>query len=163
MPNFTATRTYTYITGNLIDPVQNNANENEIYNKHNSSVNASAGHGHTGTTGDGPQINDAYIANAINELSAGSSHTVLATDRILIRTVASTAFTFIVPNPYPSTWPQRLLFMDGSLDASKANITVTVNGYGIEQLTGVTQSAYIVEDGGTLEIVRMSSGYWKIV
>ena len=163
MADFTATRAYTYVTGNIIDPVQNNANENEIYNKFNSSINASSGHGHTGATGDGKQLNDAYIVNAINELSAGSSHTVLASDRILIRTVAATAFTFIVPNPYPSTWPKRLLFMDGSLDASKANITVTVNGYGIEMLTGVTQSAYIVEDGGTLEIVRQSSGYWKIV
>lgn len=163
MADFTATRLYTYVTGNLIDPVQNNYNENEIYNKHNSSMNALSGHGHTGTTGDGPQINDAYIENAITELSAGVSHTVTASDRILIRTVPATAFTFIVPNPYPSTSPQRLLFMDGSLDASKANITVTINGYGIEQLTGVTQSAYIIEDGGTLEIVRMSSGYWKIV
>jgi hypothetical protein len=57
IPNFTATRTYIYVAGNIIDPAQNNTNENTIYNKFNASINATTGHTHSGATGDGPKLN----------------------------------------------------------------------------------------------------------
>ena len=56
MGDFTATRAYSYTLGALIDPDENNPNENEIYSKYNAAVHATTGHGHTGGTGDGPKL-----------------------------------------------------------------------------------------------------------
>lgn len=51
--NFLAARPFVYIAGNIIDPAQNNDNEGTIYLKHNESMDALAGHSHTGLPGDG--------------------------------------------------------------------------------------------------------------
>lgn len=57
MGDYTATRAHVYTTGAVIYAANHNNNENEIYNKHNSAINASTGHTHTGGTGDGPKLN----------------------------------------------------------------------------------------------------------
>lgn len=57
MGNFTRVRSYIYINGNVIQALENNTNENTIYEGHNSSMNENTGHMHTGAIGDAPQLN----------------------------------------------------------------------------------------------------------
>lgn len=57
MGNYEVSRTYIYVAGNVIEPSQNNTNENTIYSGHNSAFNASTGHTHSGSTGDAPKLN----------------------------------------------------------------------------------------------------------
>lgn len=54
MTDFTATRSFTYVDGAIIDPDENNVNENTLYNKYNAAMHDATGHGHTGATGDAP-------------------------------------------------------------------------------------------------------------
>ena len=54
MGDFTTARSYLYIAGNIIDPDQNNINENNIYTAHNGAFHQTTGHRHTGAVGDGP-------------------------------------------------------------------------------------------------------------
>lgn len=70
--NFTATRPYIYITGNLIDPAQNNANEGTIYTQHNGAFNAVTGHEHTGAIGDGPPLGPGSLNLAANYAWTGN-------------------------------------------------------------------------------------------
>ncbi len=56
MTDFSATRPFTYVAGATIDPNENNPNENTLYNKFNASINATTGHTHSGSTGDGPLL-----------------------------------------------------------------------------------------------------------
>ncbi len=61
MGNFNAARSFIYIAGNVIDPFQNNTNENTIYGQHNASIHQITGHGHTGAVGDGPVLTPAAV------------------------------------------------------------------------------------------------------
>lgn len=54
--NFTPIRAFNYVAGALIVALQNNTNENELYNKLGGSMNAATGHQHTGAVGDAPPI-----------------------------------------------------------------------------------------------------------
>lgn len=54
MADFTKTRQYTYADGAIIFAHTHNTNETTIYTGHNDSMHETTGHGHTGTTGDGP-------------------------------------------------------------------------------------------------------------
>lgn len=54
--NFITVRPFTYVAGTIIDPDENNPNENTIYNKHNAAFNNVTGHQHTGAVGDAPKI-----------------------------------------------------------------------------------------------------------
>ena len=56
MPDFTATRPHVYVSGAIIFASNHNNNETTLYNSHNSAFNASTGHTHSGTTGDGPLL-----------------------------------------------------------------------------------------------------------
>lgn len=56
MTDFTATRPYTYASGTVINPDQNNPNETTLYGKFNDSHHATTGHTHSGATGDGTKI-----------------------------------------------------------------------------------------------------------
>lgn len=52
----TATRVHVYVSGAVILALSHNANENQIYLKHNAAFNSVTGHTHTGATGDGPKL-----------------------------------------------------------------------------------------------------------
>lgn len=66
MPDFTATRPHVYVSGAIIFASNHNNNETTLYNAHNSAFNASTGHTHTGTTGDGPKLSLSSLS--LNEL-----------------------------------------------------------------------------------------------
>lgn len=70
--NFTVTRAYIYIAGNIIDPTQNNTNESVLYANNNAAFNASTGHQHTGATGDAPLIGASGINLAGNYAWTGN-------------------------------------------------------------------------------------------
>lgn len=164
MPDFTATRTYLYVAGNVISPLQNTTNETGIYNPHNLAFDASTGHTHSGTTGDGPKIPAYNLNDGIVELGTGDTpYTTVQTSRIILCPTSLSSFLVIVPNPYAATWSRILTVADASGNAGTNNIEIRVNGYGIDILTGATQSVYITEDWGSITIARLSSGYWKIV
>lgn len=54
--DFTVERPFSYVAGALIDPDENNPNENTLYDAHNAAFHATTGHAHSGATGDAPQI-----------------------------------------------------------------------------------------------------------
>ena len=165
MSDFIATRSFLYVAGNIIDPTQNTTNELGIYNPHNAAFNDASGHKHTGTTGDAPRIPSANIDETATELAAGATpYTVLGTDRTILCDTATVAFTVVIPDPYLiATFSKVLTIADATGNAGTNNITITINGYGVDILTGVTQSVYIVEDWGSITIARMASGFWKII
>lgn len=61
MSDFTVVRPFIYVEDTLIDQGQANPNENDIYGSHNAAFNATSGHMHTGTTGDGPKLGASSI------------------------------------------------------------------------------------------------------
>lgn len=77
MPDFTATRTFLYVAGNIISPVQNTANETGIYDPHNAAFNGTSGHKHSGNTGDGPLIG---ILSPTARTVVGATGALAATD-----------------------------------------------------------------------------------
>lgn len=54
--NFIPIRAFIYVPGALIIALQNNTNENELYNKLGGAMNNTTGHQHTGAVGDAPKI-----------------------------------------------------------------------------------------------------------
>ncbi len=91
--NFVRVRSYIYINGNVIQALENNTNENNIFEGHNSSMNELTGHQHTGAPGDAPLLDQrsfdstkvfgvAGLQNAILKLTAG---------RLTLTTKAGTA------------------------------------------------------------------------
>ena len=165
MSDFTAVRSFLYVAGNIIDPTQNTTNELGIYTPHNAAFNATSGHKHTGTIGDAPRMPSANIDESLTELAAGATpYTVLGTDKRILCDTATVPFSVIIPDPYVvATFSKVLTIADATGNAGTNNITITINGYGVDILTGVTQSVYIVEDWGSITIARMASGFWKII
>jgi len=87
----TITRTYSYTAGDTIDPDQNNANENALYNLVNGNIDndnvkagaaiteskiafGASGHGHTGGA-DGKLIPKGYAVAVVGTLTTGTSVT----------------------------------------------------------------------------------------
>lgn len=66
MTDFTAIRPYSYADGALIDPDENNPNENTIYSKFNASMHATLGHTHDGTAGNAPKLGASSLDLAAN-------------------------------------------------------------------------------------------------
>jgi len=89
----TIVRQYSYTAGNTIDPDENNANENALYNAINGGLDndnivagaaiaeskiafSAAGHGHTGGA-DGKAIPKGFLATIVGTLTTGTSLTPL--------------------------------------------------------------------------------------
>lgn len=56
MTDFTTARSHIYVSGANIYASYHTDNENNIYSAHNAAMNATTGHTHSGTAGDGPTI-----------------------------------------------------------------------------------------------------------
>ncbi len=139
MPDFTATRTFLYVAGNLISPTQNTANELGIYNPFNASINATAGHLHSGTIGDGPLIpiispNSRVVVGASAALSGtdvyiGMDHTAGRT--VTFTQGASTAFKRTVTvydyTGNAATYPVVINFVGGWQCQGLTSISITTN------------------------------------
>lgn len=76
MSDFTTSRSFIYVNGNIIQAAENNQNENNIFNAHNNAMHASTGHTHDGTTGNASPI---VLQNAspISTRQLGSSGGIL--------------------------------------------------------------------------------------
>jgi len=61
MGNFITSSRTVYVSGAVILAANHNNNENEIYSQHNAAFNNSTGHGHSGSTGDGPKLTSSGI------------------------------------------------------------------------------------------------------
>lgn len=107
MPDFIATRSFLYVAGNVISPVQNTSNEIGIYNPHNAAFDSVGGHTHTGTAGDGP------ILPAFNP-ATGHKHTGAAGNGPLIN-ITSPASRVVTTNT-------------GNLTATDVYVGVNYNG-----------------------------------
>ncbi len=72
MTDFRRTRLFIYLAGTLIDPNQNNPNEDTIYEGHNSSHEALSGHGHSEGAGDGGKLAAPGTTSPTFEIGRGS-------------------------------------------------------------------------------------------
>lgn len=77
MGNFIAVRPHIYVSGAVILAANHNANETTLYVAHNGAFNDATGHGHTGSTGDGPKLTSAGLDLTANFTWTGT-HTFSA-------------------------------------------------------------------------------------
>lgn len=164
MSDFTTSRTYMYVAGAIINPTENTRNEDNIYNAHNGAFNALIGHGHTGSVGDGPPLLPGYFNNSVKEIaSANYPYTPAAGEcEIACDTSAGTP-KVVITDPWPAAKANRITVFDSAGNAGTRPIEIQVMGYGIDAISGVDGSVWIIEDYGSITIEKLSSGYWKIV
>lgn len=80
MPNFIVLRPFIYVFGTIIDPNQNNPNETTIYGGHNTSMNGTTGHTHTGAVGDGPLLTFASFGGILHPSQGGTGTSTVFTE-----------------------------------------------------------------------------------
>ena len=158
MPDFTATRSFLYVAGNVISPTQNTTNETGIYNPHNLAFNGSSGHGHSGSTGDGPRIPQ---TSPLSRLVTGATGALAATDVYLLsnHTAARTiTFTQTAANDFS----RDVTVYDYSNNAGLYPITITfAGGWTLNSFTGPT-SVTMNEDNGSITL-HWDTYFWHVI
>jgi len=160
MSDFTIVRSYTYIAGNLIDPVQNNYNENTVYNAFNSTHSASSGHGHSGGTGDGGPV---YLKNLSPTCERISTSFVLDASVTfkgeMVYEARVGGITLTIDSAYAGFGPITLSDATGAAGASPLILAAT----GGTTIMGET-ALYMVEPYGSITVVRShapSASYYE--